>query len=138
MAAPAAERTVGVGYETVVDAAHTLPALAARLDEVNANSVTISVGRLDWTAFPWDAHPELEAVPGTDHAAEQIKALGTGSDGRKRRITLTIDLLIPGWISRNTPWRASTSTAPGPRTSPASPPSRPGPSGSGWWSSWPK
>ena len=100
-AAPAAERTVGVGYETVVDAAHTLPALAKRLDEVNANSVTISVGRLDWTAFPWDAHPELEAVPGRDHAAEAIKALGTGSDGQKRRITLTVDLLIPGWISTN-------------------------------------
>ena len=99
--ASAAERTVGVGYETVVDAAHTLPALARRLDEVNANSVTISVGRLDWTAFPWDAHPELEAVPGRDHAAEAIKALGTGSDGRKRRITLTVDLLIPGWISTN-------------------------------------
>ena len=95
----AAERTVGVGYETVVDAAHTLPALATRLDEVNANSVTISVGRLDWTAFPWAAHPELEAVPGRDHAAEAIKALGAGSDGRKRRITLTVDLLIPGWIS---------------------------------------
>ena len=101
VAAPAEERTVGVGYETVVDAAHTLPALAKRLDEVNANSVTISVGRLDWTAFPWAAHPELEAVPGRDHAAEAIKALGTGSDGRKRRITLTVDLLIPGWISTN-------------------------------------
>lgn len=99
--APAAERTVGVGYETVVDAAHTLPALARRLDEVNANSVTISVGRLDWTAFPWAAYPELEAVPGRDHTAEAIKALGTGSDGRKRRITLTVDLLIPGWISTN-------------------------------------
>ena len=99
--APAAERTVGVGYETVVDAASTLPALARRLDEVNANSVTISVGRLDWTAFPWAAHPETEAVPGRDHVAEAIKALGTGSDGKKRRITLTIDLLIPGWISTN-------------------------------------
>ncbi|MEO3934711.1 hypothetical protein WMO79_18085 [Micrococcaceae bacterium Sec7.4] len=100
-AAPPAERTVGVGYETVVDSADTLPVLAKRLDEVNANSVTISVGRLDWTAFPWAAHPELEAVPGRDHAAEAIKALGTGSDGKKRRITLTVDLLIPGWISTN-------------------------------------
>ncbi|MHA7223379.1 hypothetical protein ACX80S_13820 [Arthrobacter sp. RHLT1-20] len=99
--APAAERTVGVGYETVVDAASTLPALARRLDEVNANGVTISVGRLDWTAFPWDAHPEIEAVPGRDHVAEAIKALGTGANGEKRRITLTIDLLVPGWISAN-------------------------------------
>ncbi|WP_155855769.1 hypothetical protein [Arthrobacter sp. 9MFCol3.1] len=99
--APAAERTVGVGYETVVDAASTLPELARRLDEVHANSVTISVGRLDWTAFPWDAHPGIEAVPGRDHVAEAVKALGTGGDGRKRRITLTIDLLIPGWISTN-------------------------------------
>ena len=98
-AAPAAERTVGVGYETVVDAASTLPELARRLDDVNANSVTISVGRLDWTAFPWDAHPEVEAAPGRDHVAEAIKTLGTGGDGKKRRITLTIDLLIPGWIS---------------------------------------
>ena len=99
--APAAERTVGVGYETVVEAASSLPELARRLDDVDANSVTISVGRLDWTAFHWDAHPEVEAVPGRDHVAESIKALGTGADGKKRRITLTIDLLIPGWINTN-------------------------------------
>lgn len=101
LSAPAAERTIGVGYETVVDAASTLPALAKRLDEVNANSVTISVGRLDWTAFPWKAHPEIEAVPGRDHVAEAIKELSVGRDGKKRKVTLTIDLLIPGWISSN-------------------------------------
>ncbi|MCX6497886.1 MAG: hypothetical protein NTU93_03665 [Arthrobacter sp.] len=99
--APAAERTVGVGYETVVDDPGALPALARRLDEVNANSVTLSVGRLDWTAFAWDKHPEVEAVPGRDHVAEAIKALGTGSNGERRRVTLTIDLLIPGWIATN-------------------------------------
>lgn len=100
--APAAERAVGVGYETVVDAAGTLPDLAKRLNEVNANSVTISAGRLDWTAFPWAAHPEAEAAPGADHVAEAIKALGTDAAGKRRRITLTIDLLVPAWI-RTTP-----------------------------------
>ncbi|WP_427128846.1 hypothetical protein [Pseudarthrobacter sp. S9] len=96
--ASAAERTVGVGYETVVDAAATLPDLASRLDEVKANSVTISVGRLDWTAFPWDSHPDVEAAPGRDHVADAIKALGTDGSGKPRRITLTIDLLVPAWI----------------------------------------
>lgn len=100
-AAPAVERTVGVGYETVVEDPAGLPALARRLDEVNANSVTISVGRLDWTAFPWDKHPEIEAAPGRDHVADAIKALGTGGNGQKRRVTLTVDLLIPGWIATN-------------------------------------
>lgn len=100
-AAPAAERSVGVGYETVVDDPAGLPELARRLDEVNANSVTISVGRLDWTAFPWARHPEIEAVPGRDHVAEAIKALGTSASGERRRITLTIDLLVPGWIASN-------------------------------------
>lgn len=99
VSAPAVERTVGVGYETVVDEAASLPELNRRLDAVNANSVTISVGRLDWTAFPWAAHPEIEAEPGPDHVAEAIRALGTGSNGERRRITLTVDLLIPGWIS---------------------------------------
>lgn len=99
--APAPERTVGVGYETVVEDPGGLPALAKRLDEVNANSVTISVGRLDWTAFRWDKHPEIEAAGGRDHVAEAIKALGTAGNGSKRRVTLTIDLLIPGWIAKN-------------------------------------
>ena len=43
----------------------------------------------------------MEAVPGRDHVAEAIKAMGAGGDGRKRKITLTVDLLIPGGIRTN-------------------------------------
>ncbi|WP_427019312.1 hypothetical protein ACQCSX_22395 (plasmid) [Pseudarthrobacter sp. P1] len=74
--------------------------LAKKLNAVHANSVNISVGRLDWTAFPWDRHPETEAVPGRDHVADAISALATDGSGQRRKITLTIDLLVPGWISK--------------------------------------
>lgn len=48
------DRAINVGVEDLVDGrAGHLAELATRMDQVGANTVSISVGRLDWIEFPW-------------------------------------------------------------------------------------
>jgi hypothetical protein len=100
-----AERIVSLGFEDVVAEPVRLSELAARLDEVRATGVSISVGRSDWTAFPWPAVREAESGPvretGTDYVAAAIDALRTDATGRPRAINLSIDALVPRWIEEN-------------------------------------
>ncbi|MFK0005289.1 hypothetical protein [Paenarthrobacter sp. NPDC090522] len=117
------DRMVNLGFEDIVtkDPQH-LPELAKRLDSVNATAVSLSVGRTDWTAFPWAGRPgsfsgEVSAT-GRDYVAEAIKAVGTSADGEKRDIVLTIDVLLgralqedPSLAGRDVHGRASTSFA---------------------------
>lgn len=124
-----AERMVNLGFEDVAveDPAH-LKQLGERLDEVQATAVSIAVGRTDWTAFPWEAHPESasDAVKrtGRDFVAESIAALqqpGTlqqSGTGLKRDVILTIDVLLdkavtadPSLAGRNPAGKASGSFA---------------------------
>ncbi|MFJ4027109.1 hypothetical protein ACIPWF_08565 [Paenarthrobacter sp. NPDC089989] len=100
------DRMVNLGFEDVVnsDPQH-LRKLAQRLDSVNATAVSLSVGRTDWTAFPWAARPgsssgEVSAT-GRDYVAEAIKAVGTSAGGAKRDIVLTIDVLLGRALREN-------------------------------------
>jgi hypothetical protein len=102
-ATPPAERIVGLGFEDVVDHADRLPELAKRFDEVSANGVSISVGRADWTAFPWGDHSESwsSAVrsTGRDYVTEAIKALARDAHGRGRDVTAVVDVLAERLIA---------------------------------------
>lgn len=98
-----AERIVGLGFEDVVDHADQLPELARRLDEVHANEVSISVGRTDWTAFPWAGHPDTWSAgvrsTGRDYVADAIKATGHDASGRPRSVIAVVDVLAEAWIA---------------------------------------
>lgn len=98
-----AERIIGLGFENVVDQADGLPQVARRLDEVHANEVSISVGRTDWTAFPWAAHPDAwsAGVRSTrrDYVADAINAVGHDATGRPRNIIAVVDVLAEAWIA---------------------------------------
>lgn len=97
-----AHRAVSLGFEDVVRENQDWEALNSRLDSVGANAVNIAVGRLDWTAFPWPGHESVQSAQvresGQDFVREAMDALRTAPDGSKRRVTLTIDTLVPGWI----------------------------------------
>lgn len=97
------EKSISLGFESVTPGQPTLQHVQARLNDVGATAVSLSVGRLDWTAFPWTRYPQANSGPvkgtGRDYVAEAIKALGYDGNGRKRKITLTVDALVPGWIS---------------------------------------
>lgn len=98
---PAGDRlTVGVGFENVTGSADELRTLAGRLDEVGASGVTIGIGRPDWVAFPWDAHPDTWAIKGRldDRVRVAMDELGTSGSGRQREVTLVIDVLAPRLI----------------------------------------
>lgn len=118
-----AERIVNFGFEDVAveDPAH-LKRLDERLDEVHATAVSIAVGRTDWTAFPWEAHPESISAEvtktGRNFVAESIAALQTSGTGQKRDVILTIDVLLdkaltadPSLAGRNPVGEASDSFA---------------------------
>lgn len=85
------ERMLSLGFEDVID----LPVLGAAAD-----AVSITVGRVDWTAFPWRGHDDawspwvLES--GRDFVAEAIAALGA-----HRRVALIVDVMVERWIARD-------------------------------------
>ncbi len=98
---PDVVRSVSVDFDLVVDPGTDWRALAARLDEVGANGVDLSAGRIEFTPFDWEAHPGAAAEPGTDHLARAAQALGTMADGSRRRISLIVDAYVPRWIERD-------------------------------------
>lgn len=98
------ERSVGFGFESVVAEDVDYDVIAERLVDVEATAVGLAVGRVDWTAFPWDAHQGAAssrvASTGRDYVAEMIQAL----DERARTeldLTLTIDTLAPALLAEH-------------------------------------
>lgn len=96
------ERTIGLGFESVVGTANRLPQLAQQFDRVHATGAGISVGRTDWTAFPWHDGGSGPGPPGRhtrrDYVANAMTVLGAGSGG-SRRMTAVVDALVSGWIA---------------------------------------
>ena len=100
-----AERIVSLGFEDVVTDRARLDQLTSRLTEVGATGVSISVGRSDWTAFPWPALRAAESAEvrrtGADYVAAAMEVLATDPNGRRRTINLAIDALVPRWIEQD-------------------------------------
>lgn len=94
-------RSLSVDLGIVVDPDTDWKALDARLDQVGANAVDLSAGRVEFTGFDWDAHPEAAAEPGTDHIARAARALREDADGRQRQIGLIVDAYVPRWIAQD-------------------------------------
>ncbi len=103
-AKPPGQRIVGLGFEDVVDGAVALPAIARRLDQVRATGVSLSIGRVDWAAFPSALGPQAQSSAvretGRDYVAEAISTLGRRPSGKPRAIVLVLDTLVEGWIAR--------------------------------------
>jgi hypothetical protein len=94
-----ARRMISLGFEDTTDAPGR-PALAANLDLVDATELAITIGRVDWLAFPWEGHEHAWAPivveTGRDFMAETIATLGPG-----RRVTAVIDVMVERWICRD-------------------------------------
>ncbi|MDQ7992540.1 MAG: hypothetical protein AAGC63_15210 [Propionicimonas sp.] len=98
---PTGRHSVTLGLNTIVVAHHEdvdWAGLRAGLDAAHANVLSLSAGRVEWTAFDWPEHPGAAALPGTDHLAWALQELGTLPDGTPRLPALTIDALVPNWI----------------------------------------
>lgn len=96
-------RSINIGFEDLVDPTPgRFAELADRVSASNANAVAITVGRLDWTAFPWPKHTEFHASyvneTGRDLVAEAVNALRCDPDGRQRAIVLGIDTLFGRYL----------------------------------------
>lgn len=85
---------LSLGFEDVVELTS-----ARRFAEVGATAISVTAGRVDWTAFPWTSH-EASWSPwvretGRDYVAEAIAATGD------RRLAVIVDVMVEGWIARD-------------------------------------
>lgn len=107
-----AERSISFGFESIATERPRWQTFQNQLARVNANAINLCVGRVDWTAFNWGAHPEAVSAiverTGRDYVAEAIKAWAHPPDAR-REVTLTIDALMPALIAEH-PHMAGTDT----------------------------
>ena len=94
-------RSVSVDFGIVIDPETDWAAVDERLDSVGANMVELGAGRVEFTAFDWDAHPEAAAEPGTDHLATAARALSRTADGSRRAFGLIVDAYVPRWIQED-------------------------------------
>lgn len=96
-------RQIGIGFEDVVDDEQDWDAVEARLEAVRANAVSVSVGRVEWTGFRQEDHPDaapaLVRETERDFVAEALAVLRADAAGEPRRITLSIDALVPAMIA---------------------------------------
>lgn len=97
----AQDRSVSVDFADVVEPGTDWDALARDLDAVHANTVDLDAGRVEWTAFDWDAHPDAAAEPGTDHLAAAAHRVAVAGDGTQRQVNLIVDSLVPAWIAKD-------------------------------------
>jgi hypothetical protein len=96
---------IGFGYDSVVERADSLAEMVSEVDQLDPAAVSVSAGRVDWTTFPWEGHPESWAQPVVadrcDFLARAQDALGTRPDGSRRARILVVDALVTGWIERD-------------------------------------
>lgn len=94
-----AERSVSFGFEDVARKDLRWDGYRAALNAADVNAVSVSVGRTDWTAFPWEtrpsAAPSLVGESGRDYVAEALAEIG-----ENRSVTLIIDTLAPALIEQ--------------------------------------
>lgn len=96
-----AQQSISLGIEDVADREQDWDAVRRRLEDAHVNSVSLAVGRAEWVAFDWSAHPEAVADPGRDHIAHAIAETARTPDGEPRLVDLMIDALIPRWIEND-------------------------------------
>lgn len=95
---PPAERAVNLGLESVLVDAAERAMIGRRLSAAGATAANLAVGRVDWTAFVWDAHPDSAAGGVAESDEDQVAVAITSLRehlGEDVRLTLTLDALAP-------------------------------------------
>jgi len=95
------QHSVSLGLEDIADPDQDWDAVQQHLEQAHVNAVSLAAGRVEWTAFDWDAHPDVAAEPGRDHLARAIAETAAGPDDQPRLVDLQIDALIPRWIEND-------------------------------------
>ncbi len=94
----ARERGLHVGFEDVDRAPEEMAGLDARMRRAGIDTVAVSAGRADWTAFPWPAREDAWSTPvrreGRDLFADAVRALGAG-----RHVSAVVDVLADRYVA---------------------------------------
>ncbi len=96
---PSEIRSVSIDFGVVTDPDTDWAEVSEQLADANADALNLNAGRVEFTAFDWDAHPDAAAEAGTDHLAVAARGLYESPDGRQRAVNLIADAFIPNWIA---------------------------------------
>ncbi len=94
-------RSMSVDFGIVTDPDTDWAEINEHLESVAATTVELNAGRVEFTAFDWDEHPDAAAEPGTDHLGVAARAVHEASDGTDRQVGLIVDAFIPQWIAED-------------------------------------
>jgi hypothetical protein len=97
--------SVSIGFEDVANPDTDWSEVDRNLNAAGVNTIYLSAGRVEFTAFDWPAHPEAAAEPGRDYLRPAIQALTRDANGQIRTIDIVVDTLVPAWIMHD-PWIA--------------------------------
>jgi hypothetical protein len=93
--------SVSLGLEDIANPDTDWREVVRNLNAAGANTIHLSAGRVEFTAFDWPAHRGAAAEPGRDHLRAAIRALRRDAAGRERAIDIMVDTLVPAWIKRD-------------------------------------
>ncbi len=93
-------RIFSASYADITNGSDRIKRLAARFDEIHANEVAISMGRIEKALFPWRGQILESDSPQADQVQEVIDAIAVNG-GCRRPVTLILDALIPEKIKRD-------------------------------------
>jgi hypothetical protein len=94
-------RSVSLGLEDVANPDTDWRDVERNINAAGVNTIHVSAGRVEFTAFDWPTHPEAAAEAGRDHVGAAIRALRRDATGRERAIDIMVDTFIPAWIERD-------------------------------------
>jgi hypothetical protein len=93
--------SVSLGLEDVANPRTDWSEVERNLNAAGVNTIYLSAGRVEFTAFDWPAHPDAAAEPGGDYLRAAVRALRRDGRGRERAIDIMVDTLVPAWIKRD-------------------------------------
>lgn len=99
--APEETRSISIDFGIVTDPDTDWDEVSERLASVDATTVEVNAGRVEFTAFDWAAHPEAAAEAGTDHVAVAARGLRESPEGGTRQLNLIVDAFVPKWIQED-------------------------------------
>ncbi len=93
---------VGIGFESLFDDSVDWPQIRENFDRAGVTGFTLSVGRTEWLAFPWEGHEQQWSSQARKHKGDRIaEIIGFLTADFPREVSLVIDALAPLNIARD-------------------------------------
>jgi hypothetical protein len=107
-----------VDYLDLTNSRQEVDTLENQMQQAGINMVALSAGRVDWTYFPWEGHPDRWSSD-VKHTGVDYLALDSERFGKWAHVSAVVDMLAPRYI-QSRPQEAAISFSGTPSTNLAS------------------